>query len=70
MTANQTGKKHRKLVVRNTLTELESAIYFLKQQGWEIDPDWESESLKEAIQTVMDRKQAVTCGMFKIEYNR
>jgi hypothetical protein len=31
-------KYHRRLVARNTLTDLESAITTLEEEGWELDP--------------------------------
>lgn len=56
--------KHRTLVVRNTMAELEAAVNVMLKDGWDFDPDNKTESLQEAFINVMHKKQNVALGLY------
>lgn len=60
--------RHRKMLVRNTLTELEAAFVEARGQGWQLDPDFHSEmSISDLLECVHDKKMPINVGVFREE---
>lgn len=59
------AKYNRRIVVRNTLTDLEVGIIFLENQGWELDPTVPDEAGGTLLGTLRDirNRQTVTVSM-------
>ena len=57
-------KKQRRLLVRNTLADLEMAVIEKLSQGYEFDPDNEAGGLREALETCIMKRMPITIGMF------
>lgn len=58
-------KKHRRLLVRNTLKELEADYVILKQIGFEVDPDFAVDTtVQQALMDIHNEHKTVTCGIY------
>ena len=58
-------KFDRRIVVRNTLTDLEAGIIHLEKEGWELDPTVPDEATGTLVGTLRNirRQQTVTVPM-------
>jgi len=56
--------KHRRLLVRNSLTELEAGYLQMKSVGFEVDPDYKVQtSVQQALMDIHNESKQVICGI-------
>ena len=57
--------KHRRILVRNSLRELEDAYLTMKTVGFEVDPDFKVDTtVQQALMDIHNEKKSVTCGIY------
>ena len=58
-------RKQRRLLVRNSLRELEAAYLQMKTVGFEVDPDFKVETtVQQALMDIHNERKPVTCGIY------
>lgn len=57
--------KHRRILVRNSLRELEDAYLAMKPVGFEVDPDFKVDTtVQQALMDIHNERKSVTCGIY------